>query len=140
MAEEFRLQQIFLDRRGVDGDERFASSRTVPMQSTSDQFLTRSGFTIDKHCGMRLRKSADGAKNLLHGRALTKYFRGILRYFGDLVLTQTFLYRSPDQIHGMVNIERLRQILERAALEGGHRAFQIGICSHDDHRQGWILL
>ena len=39
------------------------------------------------------------------------------------------------QVHRLVDVEGLRQVLEGAALIGRHRRIQIRVRSHDDHRQ-----
>ncbi|MCY1182830.1 hypothetical protein D9M73_234080 [compost metagenome] len=45
-----------------------------------------------------------------------------------------------DQRHRLVDVERLGQVFEGAALVGGHRAFQVGMGGHDYHRQARIQL
>ena len=40
------------------------------MQRPCHQFLASAGFTIDQHSDVGVRKPADGAKYLLHGRGL----------------------------------------------------------------------
>ena len=105
------------------------------MQRARDQFLARTRFAIDQHRCMRLSEPADGAKHLLHGRALAEDFRGVLRDFRHVVLPEAFLQCAPDQVDRMVHVERLRQILEGPALEGSDGALEIRVRSHDDHRQ-----
>ena len=49
MSEEFGLEQVFRNRRAVDGDKRTVGSRTERVQSTSEQFLACSAFALEKH-------------------------------------------------------------------------------------------
>ena len=59
---------------------------------------------------------------------------------GRRLLPQALFDRAPDQFDRMVDVERLGQILECAALERGDRALEIGIRGHDDDRQVRIAL
>ena len=73
-------------------------------------------------------------------RRMAKDVRGIGALDAVALFALTLCQRAADQFHGMVHIKRLGQILERAALERGHRALQIGISRHDDHRQRGIFI
>ena len=44
-------------------------------------------------------------------------------------------HRAADERDGVIDVERLRQILEGAALERRDRAVEIRVRGHDDHRQ-----
>jgi hypothetical protein len=140
MAEQLGLQQLLRDRRGIDGDEWLGRARTVPMQGTRDQLLAGPGLAVDQHGGVRLRKAADRTKHLLHRRGLTQNVRARLRHFGDIVLPQALFHCAPNQIDGVIDIERLGQIFERTALKRGDRAFQIGVSGHDDDGQIGVAL
>ena len=48
--------------------------------------------------------------------------------------------RAADQRERVVDVERLRQVLERAALERRHRAVEVRVRGHDDHRHVRIAL
>ena len=48
--------------------------------------------------------------------------------------------RARYELHGLVDIERLRQILERAALIRGHGAVEIRVRRDHDHRDVGIGL
>jgi hypothetical protein len=41
--------------------------------------------------------------------------------------------RARHELHRFVDVERLRQVLERAALVRGHRAVQVGVRGDHDH-------
>ena len=47
--------------------------------------------------------------------------------------------RPRDESDRFIDVERFRQVLVRAALVGGHRAVEIGIAGHDDHREVRIV-
>jgi hypothetical protein len=48
--------------------------------------------------------------------------------------------RTAHQRNGFIHIEGLWQVFECAALVGRHRAVQVGVRGHDDHRQLGKLL
>ena len=54
---------------------------------------------------------------------------------GALVATARGLAGAPHQLHGLVDVERLGQVLECAALVRGHGARQVRVRGHDDDRQ-----
>ena len=81
--------------------------------------------------------SANRAKHFLHGwrladnrRQTCAADRGIL--FERLIARPG---RTPYEVHGLIDIERLRQIFECAALIGRHGAVQIRMRRHDDDGQ-----
>ena len=49
VAEQFRFEQIFRDRRRVDRDERLAFAQTVFVQRARDQLFACAGFACDEH-------------------------------------------------------------------------------------------
>ena len=137
VAEQFRFEQILGDRGGVDGDERLVGARAVAVQGTRHQFLAGAGFAVDQHGGVGLREAADGAEHFLHRRRLAEDLRRGLRLFGAApVLALALLQRAADQFDRVVDVEGLGQVFERAALERGHRALQVGVGGHDDDRAG----
>ena len=46
-----------------------------------------------------------------------------------------FFHRAADQFHRLGHVEGLGQVFEGAALERRHRAVEVGVGGHDDHRQ-----
>ena len=53
-----------------------------------------------------------------------------------LDLAAALVDRAAHELHRVVDVEGLGQVLERAALEGGDRALQVRVRGHDDHRRG----
>ena len=49
--------------------------------------------------------------------------------------TRALVRRTPDEIDRLIDIERLREILEGAALVGGNRTVEIRMCGHHDDGQ-----
>ena len=47
--------------------------------------------------------------------------------------------RASHELDRLIDVERLRQVFERAALVGRHGAVEIGVRGHDDHRQARTL-
>ncbi|MNF42372.1 hypothetical protein D3C84_234190 [compost metagenome] len=81
-------------------------------------------------------EATDGAEHFLHGRRFADDFRGARLAGWDFqaLLLLGVLEGALDQRHGLVHVERLGQVLEGAALVGGHRAVQVGMGGHDDDR------
>ena len=138
VAEELALEEVLGDRGGVDRDERLCRPRAVPVQRQGDELLPGSGFAGDEHGRVRLRKPPDGAKYLLHRRRLPEDL-GLPGAVGGhgLDLPPAFLERAAHELDGMVDVEGLRKVFERPALERRYRAFEVGVRRHDDHRRGW---
>src|SRR5438128_9515564 len=63
MTEKLAFQQALCQRRAIDSDKRLARSRTVRVDSASDQFLAGSAFTADQNCRIRRR---DPGYKLIH--------------------------------------------------------------------------
>ena len=85
---------------------------------------------------MRLREAADGAEYLLHGRRGAENLGCGGRDFIGRRFAQAFVDGAANQLHRVIDIEGLGQILKRAPLKGRHRAFKIGVGGHDDDRRG----
>ena len=137
VTEELGLEQLARDRGGIEGDERAARSRAVSMQRPRDQLLAGARLAGDEHREVRSAEPPDCPEHLLHRgrraddpRRRRRHRPGVavrvLPVVGDC---------SRDQGHRLVDVERLRQVLVRTTLVGGHCAVQIGVAGHDDHRE-----
>ena len=86
-------------------------------------------------------QAANGTKHLLHRRGFADDFRrrGQRRRHGQALLLLGVLVGALDQRHGVIDIKRLGQVFECAALIGRYRAVQIGMSGHDDDRQARVL-
>jgi len=141
VAEELRLEQVLGHCRGVDRDEGFRRARAVAMQRARHQLLSGARFARDQHRRRGLRKPADGTEHFLHRLRLPQDLGGSLLGLFLLLLPQRLVQGAPDEINRLVNVERLGQVLERAALKRRHRRLEVRIRGHDDHRQvGMALL
>ena len=134
VAEELALHQILRDRGRVDGDEGLLRPRAVRVQRPRHQLLAGAGLAGDQHRDLRLGQAADGAKHLLHGRRLADDLRRgdrLGRRGGPVPARQL----GPlHQLHRLVDVERLGQVFEGAALVGGHGGIQVRMRRHDDDR------
>ena len=138
MAEQLRLEQILRDRRRIEGDERLLRARAVLVQRTRDEFLAGARFARDQHRHVRLRQAADGAEHFLHGRRLAEDFGRFGGSGFDARFAQAFLQRAANQFDRLVDIERLGEVFEGTALEGGDRRIEVGKGGDDDDRQARV--
>ena len=135
MAKELRLEQVRRDGRGIECDEGLARARAVVMQGTRDDLLAGARFAGDEHGDARAGETADGAEYLLHRRRRAAQLRNARHGHRLDVALRTRARGAPHEIHRMVDVKGLGQILERAAAVGGHRAAQIRVRRHDDDGQ-----
>ena len=78
---------------------------------------------------------ADGAKHLLHRRGLAQQLRDAAAGGLDIDRDGRLLRGAAHEVHRLVDVEGLGQILEGAALIGRDRRIEVGMRGHDDHRQ-----
>ncbi|MND56661.1 hypothetical protein D3C80_477720 [compost metagenome] len=142
MAEQLGLHQVLGDRRHVQRDEGRRGARAVAVQGVGHQLLAGTRFAVDQHRDVGVAEAADGAEHLLHGRRFADDLRGarLRRRRFQALLFLGVLEGALDQRHGFVDVEGLGQVLEGAALVGGHRAVQVGMGGHDDHWQARVQL
>ncbi len=142
VTEQLGFHQVLGNRRHVQRNERRCRAWAVAVQRMGHQLLAGTRFAIDQHGDVGMAEAADGAEHLLHRRCLADDLRRVMTV-GRLLLVLLFLgvlVGALDQRHGVVDVERLGQVFEGAALVGSHRAVQVGMRGHDDHRQARVLL
>ncbi len=135
VTEELRLQQFAGNGRGVERDEGLAGTRGMLVQGAGDQFLAGTGFTRDQHRHTGAGQTADGAKHLLHGRSATQQFRnrrGARAVGGDRCPRAR---GAAHQVHGLVDVKGLGQVLESTALVSGNGVAKVRVRRHHDDRQ-----
>ena len=135
VAEQLRLQKIRGERRGIERDEGLAGARTVAMQGARHEFLAGARFAGDQHRHAGAGQPADRAKHLLHGGRLAEKLGDAAPGGLDVDGDRRLLRGAAHEVHRLVDVEGLGQVLERAALIGGDRRIQIGVRGHDDDRQ-----
>ncbi len=137
VPEQLGLEKIGGNGRGVQGDEGLSRARAVIVQSARNQLLARAGLAGDQDGHAGSGKASDRAEDLLHGRCAAQQFRnlGRRRITAALATLGVGDRRAPDQGDRLIDVERLRQIFERAAFVGGYRASEVGMRRHDDDRQ-----
>ena len=110
------------------------------VQRARDEFLARAALACDQHSDHALAQAADGAEHVLHRRRLAEHLRHLRLAVVTNLLAQALVDRAADQLHRLGHVEGLGQVLEGAALEGAHRAVQVGVGGHDDDRQAGVAL
>src|SRR5204863_8493749 len=125
---------------GVDSDEGSRGARTVTVQRPRNKLPSGSRFTRDQYCRARLRKAPLRTEDFLHRLRLTENFRDfayrLLRRFALLAVLQ----RATDQVDGLIDVEGLRQVFVRSALECRNRRIEVRVSGHDDHGHRWMPL
>ena len=122
MAEQFTLEQVLGNRRGVDRDERTVAAgvaaRAVLVKCTRDEFLARTRLAGDQHRDIALAESADRAKDVLHRRRLAQHLGHLgVTDVADL-FAQALFHRPAYQLDRTRQVKGLGQVLESTALEG----------------------
>ena len=135
VTEQLRLEQVGGERRGVERDERLGRARTVPMQRPRHELLARAGLAGDQHGHARTRQSPDRAEDLLHRRRVAEHLRDAARFARGGLRAMNLRRGAAHQLDRLVDVERLRQVFERAALVRRDGAVEIGVRRHHDHRQ-----
>jgi len=140
VTEQLGFEQVLGDGGGVEGDERLVGPGAVAVQGAGHQLLAGAGLPGDQHRGVGMGQAADGAEHFLHGGGGRLRHHpafvvlGLALPFGAFGLGR-FLHGALDQRHRLVHVERLGQVVESAALKGGHGAVQVSERGHDDDRQ-----
>ena len=125
VAEQFALEQRLGDRGAVDRQERLVGAVGVLVDRAGDQFLAGAALAEDQHGHVLGGDAADGLVDLLHGRRAADDRVGARR--GDLgsvgspkTAGVACIRRSSNGLANdlleLVQIDRLEQVLERAAL------------------------
>ena len=135
VPKQLRLEQVRRNRRGVERDEGAGGARAVLVQCAGDELLAGAGLPGDEHRDARARQASDGAKHLLHRRRPSQQLRHARRAGGLAAGRLAGAGGAPHQGHRLIDVEGLGQVLERAALVGGHCVAQIRVRRHDDDRQ-----
>ncbi len=139
VAEQLWFDEIFRDGRHVEGDEILVGARAVLVQGMGDQLLAGAALAVDEHRDAGARQAADGAEHLLHRRRLADDLRGaaglLLACLALGALLLEVILGAPNQGHGLVDVKRLGQVFEGAALVGVDRTIEIRVGGHDDDGQ-----
>jgi len=135
VAEQLRFEQIRRERRSVERDESLVRARAVPMQRASNELFTRTGFARDQHRHARTRQPTDRTEDFLHRRRLTEHLRNAPCLAHVVVRAYLLFGGTPHQIDGLIDVERLRQIFECAALIGRDGTVQVRMRGHHDDGQ-----
>ena len=136
VAEQLGLDQLAGYRRHVERHHRVRRPGAVPMQGPGHQFLAGARCPLDHDRDVRLGQSTDRPEDLLHGARLANDVGNIIVMTclrGALLAAHQ--HRATDGGDCFVDVERLRQVLERACLVGTDGTVQVRVGGHDDHRQ-----
>ena len=142
VAEERRLEQIRRQVAGVDGDERALRARRVGVNRARDQLLAGAALALDENRRSARRRLDDQVEHLPHPRApaddvgeLVVPLLDVLAQVAVLVHQPPPLHRVADDDQHFVVLERLGDVVERAALHRRDRALDRRVGGDDDDRQ-----
>ncbi len=143
VAEQLAFDQAGIESGDVNGQEWPIATRAVTVHSASDQLLSGAAFAGDENAGIARRHQGDALEDHLHGRTgADDLFRPGDRTRGPgigrrLVLKGTALQSTGHRFQGLIEIERLGQIIEGAAFDRPDRCAEIAESGH--HDDGSIL-
>src|SRR5210317_151851 len=105
------------------------------MQRLGDEFLAGSRLSGNQHRHAGPRQAADRAKHLLHRRCPSDQSREAATHSGLRKFIVALLRSTANQVDRVINVKRLRKVLERAALVSRHRTVEIRVGGYDYHWQ-----
>src|SRR5262249_40673840 len=138
VAEQLALEQRIDDRGAVDRDKRPGLPRAALVERARGELLTRAGLARQQHdLGVR-REPLDDAEDVLHRRAAPQHAaefelpRDLILERDDLRASHELLADLDEQLAHPFEIERLREVLARAELDGFDRAVDSRVRRHED--------
>ena len=137
VAEELAFEQVLRNGRRIDRDEGALGARTVAMQRARDELLAGARFPRDQHRRMGMGEPPDRAEHFLHGGGLAQDLGRLGVDRGRFHLAAALGEGAAHQLDRVIHVKRFGEVFEGAALEGGHRALQVGVRGHDDDRRRW---
>ena len=103
-----------------------------------DQFLAGAAFAGDQHAGIARGHQGDALENRLHGRAGADNLlrcRDFRRPVRPAPLAAGAPLQGPGhRFQGLVQVERLGQVIERSPFDRLDRRAQVAMGRHDDDR------
>ncbi len=106
------------------------------VQRTRNEFLAGARLARNEHRHTRAGQPADGPEHLLHrGRLADQRGDVLLVLAGILGLVGAAARGPAHELHGLVDIERFRQVLESTAFVGRHCILEVRVGRDHDHRQ-----
>ena len=141
VAEQFALDEVRVQRRDVDGQERLAAPRAVGVDRAGDEFLAGAALAGDEHARVGRGDQRDPLEDGLHRRAAAD---DRVRVTASIVLSsaRALAPGSPGRVRRplrgverLVEVERLGEVVERAALDGLDGGVQVAVRGDDDDRR-----
>ena len=138
VAEQLALDQLARDRRHVERHERSFATLAVVVQRARHQLLAGARFARDHDREVGRHQPGQRAVDLLHGRRTADQRQALAllrRLRSALHRRRRRRQRAVHDRDQLVQVERLGQIFEGAALGGAHRGEQRRLRAHDDDAQ-----
>ena len=111
----------------------------VAMDGPGDQFLAGAALAGDEDAGVARRHQGDALEDRLHGRAAADDLLGAGRPAQSARRAAAEARPGAEgprhRFEGLVEVERLGQVIERPALDGPDRGVEVAEGGHDDHRR-----
>ena len=135
MPEQLAFDQIAWQCGHVDGDEWPMPTAAIVVQGAADQLLAGAAFAMDHHRQVGAHQARQDAIDLLHRRRAPDQRQVFVWTFAGSRGFCGFDQRALHGAHQFAQVERLRQIVERAPLRRLHRRQQRRVGAHDDDPQ-----
>src|SRR5438270_8113570 len=138
MTEQFRLDQLFGNRRAVDVDERLIGARRQSMQRSRDDLFAAAVFAVDQHAARRRRRAANLLLEFFHRLAFADeqlFERELATQIANLFAQLAIGERV---IHGQkyaLERERLLEEVVGAEARRPHGTIDVAVAGDDDHRR-----
>ena len=142
VAEERRFEQVRRQVAGVDRDERALGARRVGVDGARDQLLAGAALALDQNRRSARRRLDDQVEHLPHPRAAADDVRELVVALLDVLAQVAVLVDQPPPLHRVADddehfvvLERLGDVVERAALHRRDRALDRRVGGDDDDRE-----
>ena len=138
VAEQLAFDQLARDRRHVERHERTLAALAVVVQRPRHQFLAGSQLAGDHHREIGRHQARQRPVDLLHGRRTADQRQALALLRQLRIALRRGRRRRQRPVHHrdqLVEVERLGQVFEGAALGRAHRRQQGRLRAHDDDAQ-----
>jgi len=140
MTEQFGLDQLFGDRRAVDGNERPLGAQAHAVQGACGELLAGARFAMDQHGRRRRRDALDAGADITdRGRVADHAFDTVVTLIQFATQHEVFppqrraFKTALHRIQHLRHRKRLEQKVRGPGAQRIDRGFKVGIGGHQHH-------